>query len=358
MSNQTIRLGIIGAGKVTVDKNRHLDSIRSLEDGDVSVLAIADLSEDAARYAAAKFGIPHVFTDYHDLLAMPEIDAVTINTPTWTHKQIALDAIRAGKHVYVEKPITQTAAELEEVLAEARRSDKVFLAGSNGLLQRQMLLFRRMIESGRMGQVYLVSVDRCSSRAQEYGMEDCGADLFPKKGTGISSHSGSHNVEWALFLLGDPAPVSVQARGYVQRHSLDLAGQMDRHDDDTCIATVFFDNGSMFLFKALRAAPGRDMYQMQVYGDQMSLTYDVLSCYKKQTDDCIRFYRSDPLYGMEEIAPKIRCGKTHADMYRHFFDCIRTGKTPISDGSRGLVTMRILDAFARSIEEGGKQVFL
>lgn len=356
MSTPNIRLGIIGAGKVTVDKNRHLDSIRSLEDCDAEVLAIADISENAVQYASKKFQIPYAFTDYHQLLAMPEINAVTINTPTCTHKQIALEAIRAGKHVYVEKPITQTAAELEEVLAEAKRSHRVFLAGSNGLLQRQMLLFRQLIESGQMGEVYLVSVDRCSSRAQEYGTEN--SSTFPKKGTGISSHSGSHNVEWALFLLGDPKPVSVQAKGFVQQHSLEFSGQMDQHDDDTCIATVYFDNGAMFLFKALRAAPGKDLYQMQVYGDRMSLSYDVLSCYKKQTDDCIRLYRSSPLWGMEEIAPKIRCGKTHADMYRHFFECIRNNKTPISNGNRGLVTMRILDAFERSIREGGRQIFL
>ncbi len=362
MNRQTIRLGIIGAGKVTVGKNRHLDSIRSLEDRQAQVLAIADISADAVRYAADKFQIPHAFTDYHQLLFMPEIDAVAINTPTNTHKQIALDAIRAGKHVYVEKPITQTAAELEQVLAEAKKSDRIFLAGSNGLLQRQMLLFRQFIESGQMGQVYLVSVDRCSSRAQEYGMQkDSAIDktgAYPKKGTGISSHSGSHNVEWALFLLGDPKPVSVQAKGYVQRHSLDFSGQMSQHDDDTCVATVYFDNGSMFLFKALRAAPGKDMYEMQIYGDQMSLFYDVLSCYKKQTDDCIRLYRSDSLLGMEEISPGITCGKSHADMYSHFFDCIRSGKRPISNGDRGLVTMKILDAMTQSIADGGRQILL
>lgn len=358
MNTQKIRLGIIGAGKVTVGKNRHLDSIRSLDDKNIEVLAIADISENAAQYAAEKYQIPHVFTDYHKLLAMPEIDAVTINTPTSTHKQIALDAIRSGKHVYVEKPITQTAEELEEVLAKSKKSDRVFLAGSNGLLQRQMLLFREMIKNGLMGEVYLISVDRCSSRAQEYGMENSTTQTFPKKGTGISSHSGSHNVEWALFLLGDPTPVSVQARGYVQQHSLTFSSQMNLHDDDTCIATIYFDNGSTFLFKALRAAPGKDMYQMQIYGDKMSLSYDVLSCYKKETDDCIRLYRSAPLWGMEEIAPKIHCGKTHADMYRHFFDCIRNKKTPISNGDRGLVTMRILDAFEHSIREGGRQIFL
>lgn len=351
---EQIRLGIIGAGKVTTNPGRHIDSIRSLKDPDVEITAVADVAFGLAKHVAKQFHIPRSFEDYHDLLACPEINAVTINTPTATHRQIALDCIAAGKHLYVEKPITMTSRELEDVLIAARQSDKVFLAGSNGLLQRQMTMFRQMIESGRMGEVYLISVDRASSRNQEYGMDS----VREKRGTGISSHSGSHNVEWALYLLGDPKPVSVQARGFFQTDSLTLSGQMDRVDDDTCIATVYFDNGSMFLFKALRGAPTEDLYEMKVYGDRMTLSYDVLKCYKQKSDDCIRFYCHDHLAGMEEIIPKFSCGKTHADMYRHFFDCIRNHRPSLSNGDRGLVTMRILDAMEQSIRQGGKQIFL
>lgn len=123
---KTIHLGIIGAGKVTTQPNRHIDSIRSLHDKDVEITAIADITPGLAADVAEEFHIPYSFEDYHDLLAMETIDAVTINTPTFTHKQIALDCIRAGKHVYVEKPITQTAEELVEVLAEPRKVTKSF----------------------------------------------------------------------------------------------------------------------------------------------------------------------------------------------------------------------------------------
>ncbi len=223
-NSQSIRLGIIGAGKVTTNPDRHIDSIRSLKDRNVEITAVADVLPGLARQVAENFSIPQWYEDYHQMLANPDINAITINTPTVTHKQIALDCIKAGKHLYVEKPITMTATELEEVLDAARQSDKVFLAGSNGLLQRQMSMFPKLIADGSMGQVYLVSVDRASSRSQEYGMDT----VKEKKGTGISSHSGSHNVEWALYLLGDPKPVSVQARGFYKTQSLTLAHQMDQ----------------------------------------------------------------------------------------------------------------------------------
>ena len=351
---QKIRLGIIGAGKITTEPGRHLDSIRSLQDRDVELIAVSDIVPGLAKEVAKRFQIPYAYEDYREMLRRPDLNAVVVNTPTATHCEIALECIAAQKHLYVEKPITMTAAELEKVLAAARQSDKVFLGGSNGLLQRQMRMFRKLIESGQMGEVYLVSVDRCSSRSMEYGMK---ANRV-KMGTGISSHSGSHNVEWALYLLGDPKPVCVQARGYYQTESLALSRKMDALDDDTCVATIYFDNGAMFLFKALRAAPSRDQYFLDIYGDQMSLRYDVQKCYKQHSDDCIRVYRHDGWMGMQEIAPRFKCGKTHADMYQHFFACIRGEESCMSNGDRGLVTMQILDAMEQSIAQGGRQILL
>lgn len=354
MTSNQINLGIIGAGKITTDPNRHIDSIRSLHDDHVKIMAVADIIPGLARQTAERFGIPYYFEDYHDLLAMQEINAVTVNTNTATHKAIAIDCIESGKHLYVEKPICLNAEELKELLKTARQHNTVFLGGSNGLLQRQMLFFRKMIEQGMLGETYLVSVDRLSSGNHEYGT---GAPKG-KHYTGISSHSGSHNIEWALYLLGDPKPVSVQARGFFQQNPLTLSSRMDQFDDDSCAASVNFDNGSLFLFKALRAAPGKDSYVLNIYGDKMSVTYDVLKCYKQHSDDCIRFYENQPGGGTREIDPKLTCGHTHADMYAHFFRCIRNHEVPLSNGDRGLVTMRIIDAMEKSIQSGGKQILL
>lgn len=353
MNQQKIKLGIIGAGKVTTLPGRHLDSIRALQDPDAEITAVADITPGLAKQVAKEFSIPYAFTDYHDLLAMEDINAVTINTPTFTHCDIAIECLKAGKHVYLEKPVTQDEVEMERLMEAVRESGQVFVGGSNGLLQSQMGIFKNMIDAGELGEVYMVSVDRASSRSSEYGM-----DIRPKNGSGISTHSGSHNVEWALYFLGDPKPVSVVAKGYYKYQSLTMRPELQPLDDDCCVATVFFDNGSTFLFKALRAAPAMDMYEMKIYGDKMSISYDVQKCYKQKSDDCIRYYEYDPISGMQEIRPRISCGKTHSDMYRHFFHCIRTGETSICSGERALTVMKILDAMTKSIEAGGKQIFL
>jgi Predicted dehydrogenases and related proteins len=348
-----IKLGIIGAGKITTNAGRHIDSIKALKDSGVEITAIADIVPGLAKSVAKQFGIPNYFEDYRELLKMEEINAITINTSTSTHKKIAIDVLNSSKHLYVEKPISSNAEELEEIIKVTESSGKIFLGGSNGLLQSQMGVFKNLIDKGDLGEVYMISVDRASSRDLDYGKQKT-----QKIGEGISSHSGSHNVEWALYFLGDPKPVSVIAKGYYKYNNLSISQDKRNEDDDCCLAIVQFDNGSSFHFKAFRAAPVKDMYELKIYGDKMSIEYDVHNCYKKKSDDCIRFYRYDKTVGMQSIDPMLKCGKTHEDMYRHFFDCIRNNKKSISNGERGLVVMKILDAMRESIANEGKQVFI
>ena len=127
---------------------------------------------------------------------------------------------------------------------------------------------------------------------------------------------------------------------------------------------VLFENNASFTYKAFRAAPAKDRYDMKIYGDNMSLEYNVYRCYNGHkfgefNQDCIRMYKRDPYNGQVEINPHYPTEYGHAAIYRHFFDCIRRGeKSTISNGERGLVTMQILDAIEQSILQGGKQVFL
>ena len=162
MSKQKIRLGIIGAGKITTDKGRHIDSIRELGDSDVELVALADVVPGFAQKVADRFGVPAGFDDYRQMLAMENLDAVTINAPNHTHKEIAIAALKAGKHVYLEKPITNTLAETKEVVDVAVKSGKILIGGSNGLLQRQMSTFKEMrSEERRVGK-------ECRSRWSPY----------------------------------------------------------------------------------------------------------------------------------------------------------------------------------------------
>jgi len=161
-----------------------------------------------------------------------------------------------------------------------------------------------------------------------------------------------------MSLLGAPKPVSVLARSYYRYDNKSNPGYRDDEMDDCCIAIIQFDDGTSFSIKALRGTPARPEYMFKVYGDMGTIEYDVQKCYKEKNDDCIRLFKDAGELGFQEIRPLHDTGKGHADLYKHFFDCIRTGKKCVSDGERAVMVMRVLDGIAKSIREGGKQVIL
>ncbi len=349
MNTKQINIGIIGVGDVTL--NRHIPSIRSLKDDNARILGLADTIPGRARKYAELNGIPIAVEDYKELLDNRDINAIAVCTPVSSHKMLAVESIRAGKHVYLEKPATLDAQEMQEVMDAAAGTDKIFIVGSNGLLQRQMRLFKSMIDKKELGEVFLISVERASSRMNDY------VSVAGRKAeSGIALHSASHNIEWALYFLGDPKPVSVLTRGYYRHGNISKPGYRDDELEDCCISMIEFANGASFFYKAMRGAAAQKEYVVKIHGDMGTIVYDVDECYYGKSDAPVRMVRDVPAMGMQQVTPLTKFGKTHEDMYRHFFECIRRNEKSMSDGHRALVVMRILDAMARSMKAGGKQV--
>jgi predicted dehydrogenase len=350
---QAINLGIIGSGKVTTQ--RHIPSVRSLGDAKVKLLAVADLQPGLADSVARGNEIPYAFSDYRDLLAMAEINAVSICTPTPTHAAIAIAALKAGKHVYLEKPVTVNETEMREVLEVAQANDKVLLAGSNGLLQGQMQVIKKLITDNVLGEVYTASITRMAPRnAGDNSRKTSGED-------GVIYDSASHGVEWVLYLLNDPIPVAVTAIEYYKYDNLSLpVAQRDCNEvEDALLTLIQFDNGSSFLYKVMRSVVTPWVYELNVHGDKGSIKYDVSKCYKEKSDDCFWLYTQDSNGLILESKPMMKYGRTHAAMYEHFFDCLRRGQASlISNGVRSLVVMKVLDAIRRSVKNHGQQVII
>src|SRR5580698_8799227 len=115
MAKTPIGIGIIGSGGIA--QAVHLPAYAKLqEEGKVKILAVADANEATAKAAQEKFGVPHAFSDYKQLLELKDIDAVDICTPNYLHKQPTVDSLNAGKHVIVEKPIALNCTEGAEMV--------------------------------------------------------------------------------------------------------------------------------------------------------------------------------------------------------------------------------------------------
>jgi len=353
MQDQTIKLGIIGCGDVATNKQWHIPSLKALNDPDAKLVALADKIPGLAQKTADRFSVPLAYDDYHLMLENPSINAVSVCTRTNVHKQIAMDVLKAGKHVFVEKPITSTYEELVELSKFAQSCGKIFVAGSNGLHLHQMKYFKDIIDSGTMGEIYLINIERVYGRPWNSSLTSP-----PKVRDGVATHNASHSIEWVLYFLGDPKAVSVTAKGFGIFDNISRPFEKREEDDSGCIAQIVFDNSAVFQYKGIVKAPVRSSYVVKIIGDKMSIEYDVDKCYKDEQDDCITLFRHSELMGMEESHPAIQCERGHGPLYRYFFSCIRENRLEVSRCERGIETMRILDAILESQKKGGRQVLL
>ena len=149
---KSLKVGIIGCGKIA--QKAHIPAFKLIPG--VDVYAVADINKNLLKKVARKYNIPHMFTDYKELLKEEVIDLVSICTPTPTHAKIALDAINAGKHVLVEKPLAINAKDAFEVVKAAKENNVKLCCVFNYRYFPAVRRAKKVIESGALGE--LVSV--------------------------------------------------------------------------------------------------------------------------------------------------------------------------------------------------------
>lgn len=158
------KIGIIGAGTIT---QKH---ITAYQDNPLcEVVSIADINPEQAQKTANEFGIKNVYTHYHDILNDESIDAVSIATPTFTHKDIAIDAIKAHKHILCEKPPALNADEAKEIQKALEGYDKTFMFAFVRRFDNKTRYIKEYIDSGKMGKVLSCEAIRYSQMAQSKG---------------------------------------------------------------------------------------------------------------------------------------------------------------------------------------------
>jgi len=194
-SIHAIKAGVIGTGFIGPV---HVEALRRLG---VAVTAICDLGDLGAK-AADRLGIPHVFDDYRELVTCPEVDVVHITAPNRFHGEMALAALRAGKHVVCEKPLAMNTRETIQIVRAARISKSVFAVNYNVRFYPAVLALRRMVERGDLGQIIHVN----GSYLQDWLFKDTDYNwrLLPEEGGKLRAVAdiGTHWMDAVSFVLG------------------------------------------------------------------------------------------------------------------------------------------------------------
>ena len=243
MSNRPLRVGIAGLGRLG---KRHAEQLARHTPGAVLSAACSPVPAEL-DWARTGLGVQRCHADYADLLADPEVDAVVLVTPTTWHADQASAALRAGKHVFVEKPLSLDVATCEAVEAVAREHpDRVAMVGFVRRFDPSYARAKAAIDAGQLGRPFLVRSQTCDQNDPEGFF----VRFAPSSG-GIFMDCSVHDIDLARWMLGKPRALRAFASGTIALHP----GLADCGDVDNGLAIVEFEGGQRAVFYASRTMP-------------------------------------------------------------------------------------------------------
>lgn len=252
-----LRFGIIGVGTVG---RQHVERLRS-GNAQAALVAVADENLQAAKEVADKHGVSAAGSA-PELLQRQDIDAVVIAVPSGLHAEVAIAALDAGKHVYLEKPIEVTVAAADRIRAAEKRSGKVLSVVSQRRFATEHQFIKKLIDDGLLGRVTSATIEVPLWRSQEYYDSGNWRGTWALDGGGALMNQGVHLVDLALWLLGDVEEVYAHV-GLLAHQNIEV--------EDTVTATARLQSGAQLNFQACTGAFGNLPIRMNIMGDKGSV---------------------------------------------------------------------------------------
>jgi predicted dehydrogenase len=276
-----------------------------------------------------------------DLLTDPELDAVVVATEVPSHAALALAALGAGKHCFVEKPLAQSSAEAAEVAAAAQGGDLVLMVGHLLEYHPGVAKLKEIVDSGELGEIHYVYSNRLNLgkiRDDENALWSLGA----------------HDISVLLHLFEGEEPTEVLARG----ESFVREGV-----EDVVFCYLRFPSGRVAHMHLSWLDPNKER-RFTVVGSRRMATFDDMELERKVTVYDKGFDRDFRNYGEyitrsgDVMSPQVSNEEPLRIECRHFVECVATGAEPRSGPASALRTVRVLEALQRSLESGGASVQL
>lgn len=338
-----VKVGLIGSGFVA---DIHAHAFKHFVQ-DAEVVAVASKTPGKAARFAKERGIPHAFERYQDLLAMKEIDLVTLAIPNDLHCQITLDAARAGKHVVCEKPLCRTLEEADLMIETCKKQGVLLLYAEELLFAPKYLRARQLVEEGALGQVFLVK-----QWEEHFGPHEPWFWDVKRSGGGVLLDMGCHSIEYGRWVLGRPKVKSVSATMGTYVHKDKTQGE----DHSICI--VEYEGDKVGMAENSWAKPGGVDDRCEIYGSKGHTRADLLR------GNALITY-SDAGYGYAVEKANATTGWTFTmfeevwnygfpQEMQHFVRCVQGKETPIETGEDGREVLKIILAAYQSAGEGRK----
>jgi len=245
--SEKLKVGVIGTGIIG---KAHLRNYQQIADAEV--VAVCDVREDEAQRVAAEFDVPHVFRDYRKLLAVEEIAAVDVCLPNVLHCPVTCAALRAGKHVYCEKPLANSAAEARKMLQTAQECGKMLAMQLGTVFSREARAAKWLIDAGLLGHIYYAKTSHYRRRGRPY-VDGYATPIFVQKknaGGGALPDMGVYHLGLMLHLLGLPEVDTVTASTFQELDMNEERRKLSGYDvEEMAVGFVRFRNGVTLFFE-------------------------------------------------------------------------------------------------------------
>lgn len=336
LSDTPVRVGVVGYGYWGPNLVRNLDRL-----ADAQIVAACDTSD--TNLAKMSSAYPYVETTHelNELVSRSDIDAVVVATSAPSHHAIARTVIEAGKHCFVEKPLTLTSADAVDVVRLADERGTVLMVGHLMEYHSAINWIRDYLATGDLGDVLYVYMQRLNL-GKVRTEENAFWSLAP------------HDVSIVLYLLSE-APDRVSANG---------AAYVTDGVQDTVFANLHFPSGRMANIHVSWLDPHK-VRTLTVVGTKKMLVFDDMQATEKiwiydrgvgAPADALAYGEDLTLRFGDITVPYIKMAEPLSLEVQHFLDCCRSGETPRSDGRDGLRVVRVLEAVDESMAAGGAPV--
>jgi predicted dehydrogenase len=323
-----VAVAVVGLGYWGPNLARNFDALPGCElrwccDGDAAVRARLEPAFPGARFTGS----------LDEVLADPTLDAVVLATPVKSHAELARRVLAAGKHCFVEKPLAQSVADAEQVVAAAAAAGRIVMVGHLLEYHPGVRKLKELADAGELGEIHYIYSNRLNLgqlRADENALWSLGA----------------HDVSVLLLLAGEE-PYEVDARG---------ESYMRDGVEDVVFAFLRFPSGLAAHLHLSWLDPHKER-RFTVVGSRRMATFDdmaferKLTIYDKGFDEKAESYGEYITRSGDVMSPRIANTEPLRLECEHFVDCVRDGRRPTSDGASGVRVVRVLEALQAALTE-------
>lgn len=349
-----LKVGVIGGGSIS---EFHIKPY--VKNADALLIALCDKNKERLAEVGLRYGVDNLYTNYEDLLANKEIDAISICTWNNTHAEIAIAALEAGKHVLVEKPLSMTVDEALAVEEAVKKSGKILQVGFVRRHGDNTKLLKQFVDQGELGEIYYAK----ASCIRRLGNPGGWFSDKTKSGGGPLIDLGVHMIDISWYLMGKPRPVSVSGNTYnrlgnrsnIRNLSFYKAADYDpglNDVEDMANALIRFENGaSLFIDVSFTLHAKKDELYVKLFGESGGAEIEPELAIVTEKNNAI--LNIEPQ--IDNLSFDFEAAFTNE--INHFVECCREGKETIAPVADGVQVMKILNAVYESAVTG-KEVYL